>query len=73
MSNAPHTIGGFTRSQLDGNWYDASGVQATAQQHDALEQLAARQQATASTRCQAHPAFEADYCPTCGTAQRIGQ
>lgn len=24
-------------------------------------------------RCQDHPAYEADYCPLCGTAQVIGQ
>jgi hypothetical protein len=23
-------------------------------------------------RCKLHPAFEADYCPTCGTSQVIG-
>lgn len=23
-------------------------------------------------RCTQHPAYEADYCPTCGTAARIG-
>lgn len=22
--------------------------------------------------CAAHPAFEADYCPSCGTARQIG-
>lgn len=26
-----------------------------------------------SNRCPKHPAFEADYCPTCGTAQPVGQ
>ena len=24
-------------------------------------------------RCKQHPAFEADYCPSCGTAQIIGR
>lgn len=28
---------------------------------------------TTPTRCTEHPAFEADYCPSCGTAQQIGQ
>lgn len=23
-------------------------------------------------RCQIHPAYEADYCPACGTSARIG-
>jgi len=23
-------------------------------------------------RCEAHPAYEADYCPVCGTARVIG-
>lgn len=23
-------------------------------------------------RCTEHPAFDADYCPTCGTARQIG-
>jgi len=27
----------------------------------------------AGGRCKLHPAFEADYCPTCGTAQLVGQ
>lgn len=27
---------------------------------------------TAPARCTEHPAFEADYCPSCGTAQVIG-
>jgi len=27
---------------------------------------------TQPARCELHPAFEADYCPTCGTAQQIG-
>lgn len=25
------------------------------------------------TRCNLHPAFEADYCPACGTARPVGQ
>lgn len=25
-----------------------------------------------ATRCAAHPAYEADYCPVCGTARVIG-
>ena len=25
-----------------------------------------------NTRCTSHPAFEADYCPSCGTSQTIG-
>jgi hypothetical protein len=27
---------------------------------------------TSSTRCTIHPAFDADYCPVCGTATPIG-
>lgn len=27
---------------------------------------------TRPARCASHPAFEADYCPSCGTAQVIG-
>lgn len=28
---------------------------------------------TRPARCTLHPAFEADYCPSCGTAQVIGR
>jgi hypothetical protein len=28
---------------------------------------------TQPTRCELHRAYEADYCPICGTAQRITQ
>lgn len=27
---------------------------------------------TAPVMCEAHPAFEASYCPSCGTARKIG-
>jgi hypothetical protein len=27
---------------------------------------------SASLACPEHPAFEADYCPACGTARQIG-
>lgn len=30
-------------------------------------------QAPAPARCQDHPAYEADYCPACGTARPVGQ
>lgn len=26
-----------------------------------------------ATRCDQHPAYEADYCPSCGTSAQIGQ
>lgn len=26
----------------------------------------------ANSRCEAHPAYEANYCPLCGTARVIG-
>lgn len=29
--------------------------------------------APASTRCPEHRAYEADYCPVCGTARVIGR
>lgn len=29
--------------------------------------------APADTRCPEHPAYEADYCPVCGTAREIGK
>jgi hypothetical protein len=39
---------------------------------DSLAALAAIKAAReARTMCATHPAFEADYCPTCGTAQVI--
>jgi len=28
---------------------------------------------TAAPRCEIHPAFEAEYCPSCGTSRRIGE
>jgi hypothetical protein len=27
---------------------------------------------TTPERCKLHPAFDADYCPSCGTSQIIG-
>lgn len=26
-----------------------------------------------TNRCKLHPAFDADYCPTCGTAAPVGE
>lgn len=40
---------------------------------DAVAALAAIRAARAAVAmCATHPAFEADYCPSCGTAQVIG-
>ena len=32
-----------------------------------------RDVAVATGRCPEHPAFDADYCPVCGTARVIGE
>jgi hypothetical protein len=40
---------------------------------EALEAIRARLAEIAATRCTEHPAYEADYCPVCGTAREIGK
>lgn len=40
---------------------------------DSVVAVEAKQAARpAMVLCELHPAFEADYCPSCGTARRIG-
>lgn len=67
-------IGGFVRSDLDGKWYDANGIAATEQQQAALHKLASERTARpVRARCTDHSAYEADNCPSCGTARGLGQ
>lgn len=68
------TIGGFTRSVMDGGWYDKSGQQASEAQTATLDRMAAEREARqVAARCSAHPAYEAHYCPLCGTAREVGR
>lgn len=32
-----------------------------------------RSRGAAAARCATHPAFDADYCPTCGTTTPVGE
>jgi len=49
----------------------ASGVRVN---NDSLAALAAlKASRPAIVKCDKHPAFEADYCPSCGTSRQMGR
>lgn len=43
-----------------------------AHMHNETHQLRLITGTPTPTRCPEHPAYEADYCPSCGTARVIG-